>query len=143
MRLAIKHVPLLLRIAVVSSFALTIAACGGTGSDAGADLASAPDAAIAADLLPTTNPTYANFAQGFFTTYCISCHPSSSSTRDFTKYATIKSNSHNMACGVSPIARAGCSGNPAPSQFPIGNGPHPTDAERNELVQWIDNGLPQ
>jgi len=142
MRIASKHVPTLVSTMAAAVLALTLAACGGTGPASGSDLSTAPDAAVTFDLSPSTSPTYANFAQGFFTTYCVSCHPSASSARDFTQYATIKANAHNMACGVSPTARAGCSGNPAPSQFPIWSGPHPTDAERNELVQWIDAGLP-
>lgn len=118
-------------------------ACGGGGGAVASDLSVLGDATVATDLPTAPAPTYASFAQSFFTTYCVSCHPSASSTRDFMQYATITANAHNIACGVSPTARAGCTGNPAPAQFPIGNGPHPTDAERNELVLWIENGLPQ
>jgi hypothetical protein len=109
---------------------LWLTACGGGGGPSPAsDLATAS--------------TYANFAQAFFQSYCVSCHPSASSARDFTMYSVIVQNSHNIACGVSPTALSGCSGNPAPSQFPIGNGPHPTDDERTQLVRWIQAGLPQ
>jgi hypothetical protein len=128
------------RIAVL--VALAGVACG-DGTPASPDLSTSTDAAVAADMTSAPAPTYASFAQAFFAQYCVSCHPSASSTRDFTMYSVIKMNSHNIACGVSPTALSGCSGNPAPGQFPIGNGPLPTDAERNELVQWIQNGLPQ
>jgi hypothetical protein len=114
---------------------LLCAACGSGG--AAADLSTAN-----ADL-STPVPTYAGFAQAFFASYCVSCHPSASSTRDFTQYGVIQLNSHDIACGVSPTALQGCSGNPAPGQFPIGTGPHPTDDERNELVRWIQAGLPK
>jgi hypothetical protein len=101
------------------------------------------DAAVIADMMAGSSPTYANFAQPFFTKYCVSCHPSASSTRDFTMYSVIKTSSHDIACGVSPTPLSGCSGNPAPGQFPIGAGPFPTDDERNKLVLWIQNGLAQ
>jgi hypothetical protein len=118
---------------------LLLTGCSGGGSTV-SDAARPSDAAMALD---ASTPTYSSFAQPFFMTYCVSCHPSASSTRDFTQYSVIQTNAHNIACGVSPTALAGCSGNPAPSQFPIGTGPHPSDAERNELVLWIMNGLPQ
>jgi hypothetical protein len=122
--------------------ALVFSACGGGGaiSDGGA-----PDlAAAAADLAGAPAPTYGNFAQSFFATYCVRCHPSATgSPRDFTMFSVIQTNSHDIACGVSPTALAGCSGNPAPGQFPIGNGPFPSDGERNRLVAWIQAGLPQ
>ena len=109
----------------------------------GADLAAPADAAVIQDLTPAPQPTYSNFAQAFLTRYCVSCHPSRTSARDFTQYAVIKTNSHNIACGVSPTALTGCNGNPAPGQFPIGHGPFPSDDERNRLVLWIQSGLPQ
>jgi hypothetical protein len=118
---------------------LALAACGGSTASM-PDLA--PDLATSGDLA-TAAPTYGNFAQNFFSTYCTSCHPSASSSRDFTMYSVIQQNAHNIECGVSPTALTGCSGNPAPSQFPIGTGPKPTDDERNELVAWIMAGLPQ
>lgn len=124
-------------------FLLSWTACGGGGTRVGSDLSMPADADVISDMTTATPPNYANFAKEFFTTYCVSCHPSASSTRDFTMYAVIQQNSHNIACGVSPTALSGCGGNPAPGQFPIGTGPFPTDGERNELVQWIQNGLTQ
>jgi len=120
---------------------LASAACG-SASSTGADLATPDLATAAADLNTPAVPTYTGFAEAFIMSYCVSCHPSASSTRDFTQYAVVKQNAHNIACGVSPIALPGCSGNPAPGQFPIGSGPQPTDAERTKLVQWIQGGLP-
>ena len=118
---------------------LFLTACGGATSSP--DLSTAPDMATAS--MPPA-PTYSSFAQPFFSTYCVRCHPSATaSPRDFTMYSVIQQNAHNIACGVSPTPLAGCSGNPAPGQFPIGTGPFPTDDERNELVAWIMAGLPQ
>ncbi len=123
--------------------ALFLAGCGGecdTGpcGTSPADLSTAPAPDLAAA------PTYGNFAKNFFTTYCVKCHPSpTESPRDFTQLSVIQQNAPAIRCGVSPTALSGCSGNPAPGQFPIGNGPFPSDAERDELVAWIEAGLPQ
>lgn len=88
--------------------------------------------------------TYANFAQGFFQKYCVSCHaPGGSATPDLTQYANIVANKDIIRCGVASTQLSGCGVSPAPKQFPIGSGPKPTDAERNRLVAWIDAGLPK
>ncbi|HZS38103.1 MAG TPA: hypothetical protein VFF06_14800 [Polyangia bacterium] len=125
------------------AFALFLSSCGGecAGDPCGGpfDLSTAPS-----DLAGAPATTYSNFAQNFFATYCVRCHPAAGeSARDFTKLAVIQTNAHDIMCGVSPTALAGCSGNPAPAQFPIGNGPFPSDDERNRLVAWIQAGLPQ
>jgi hypothetical protein len=122
---------------------LFLAGCG-QNMCAGSGCGGSPDLGAAPDLTGAPAPTYGNFAQNFFATYCVRCHPSpTESPRDFTQYAIIKSNSANIRCGVSPTLLSGCTGTPAPSQFPIGNGPVPSDAERNQLVAWIEAGLPQ
>jgi hypothetical protein len=118
--------------------ALLLSACGGATTIT-PDLSTPPDMAMQ---FVEAAPTYTNFAQFFFATYCTSCHPSASSTRDFTMYSVIQQNSHDIACGVSPTPLSGCSGTPAPGQFPIGSGPLPSDDERNKLVAWIMAGLP-
>ena len=128
---------------LICMLALALAACGGGGTPATSDLATPSDLAVTGALAGAPAPTYAGFAQPFFVKYCISCHPSASSTRDFTQYSVLQQNAHNIACGVSPTALSGCSGNPAPSQFPIGSGPFPTDDERRQLVVWVQDGLPQ
>lgn len=90
--------------------------------------------------------TYSNYAMAFVATYCIECH-GAGKTHDFTTYAGIKAAAPLIRCGVAPILESGCSGSPAPKQFPIddamGTNPKPTDADRARMVAWIDAGLPQ
>ena len=49
-----------------------------------------------------------------------------------------------MRCGVAAVQDPSwnCGTSPSPRQFPIGNGPKPTDAERARLVAWITAGEP-
>ena len=103
----------------------------GTGQDAGGSV----DGATSAD-------TWTNFAQGFFTTYCVPCH-SANPPRDYSTMVDVMRDSAEIACGVSPTALSGCGSFPPPNQFPIGTGPHPSDADRQRIVAWIEAGLPE
>jgi hypothetical protein len=91
--------------------------------------------------------TWATFAEGFFGSYCTSCHPNqpASAEQDFTQYAEVFQYRNEIGCGVRPIEVP----DPQPScaypaeQFPIGNGPMPTSAERARVVAWIAAGAPE
>jgi hypothetical protein len=102
------------------------------------DMASSP-----ADLAAVT---WTSFAQPFFQSYCVSCHRpgGQASLQDFNQYSVVKANAATIRCGVAPAGMlpSGCSGNPSAGQFPIGNGPKPSDAERLTLLAWIDQGAP-
>lgn len=91
--------------------------------------------------------TYANFAKGFFDMYCVSCHgpTTTDQARDFSTMTDITRDHAMIRCGVATKSLSGCSAYPniSPTQFPIGSGPKPTDAERTRLVAWIDAGMPQ
>lgn len=141
------------------AFALAGCSSGSSGTDGGGDfaaprdLAQAGDSASAADLAmgggdAATGDTWANFGQGFFATYCTSCHSPNGSdpgSKDFTMYASVMANAPEIRCGVAVTQDAAwmCAAFPPPKQFPVGTGAKPTDAERNRLVQWISAGLPQ
>jgi hypothetical protein len=92
--------------------------------------------------------TWTNFAQAFFQHYCVSCHSPGvpiSGAQDFNQYSVVKSYAATIRCGVAPAGMlpSGCSGsNPSAGMFPIGMGPHPSDAERLAIVAWIDSGAP-
>jgi hypothetical protein len=93
--------------------------------------------------------TWANYAQGFFQTYCVSCHNddhSGTATRDYHALANVTSEKSKIACGVSKSqadwTNRGCTVSPSARQFPAGTGPKPTDAERDRLILWIDSGTP-
>ncbi len=116
-------------------------AADGATADATADASgdatvdAAPDAAAA--------DTWASFAMDFFATYCVECHSGGTSPRDYRTITDVQRDAEIIRCGVSDVPATGCGASPAPMQFPIGTGPHPTDTERQRLVAWIDAGLPE
>ena len=94
--------------------------------------------------------TWANFAQEFFATYCVSCHNQDNTgdaSRDYTMFSAVSAEADAIACGVASAAtRAtlGCQpGDPQAEQFPAGSGPSPTADEREQLVAWIEAGMPE
>lgn len=86
--------------------------------------------------------TWDNYAKDFVDTYCVSCHPSILTPIDFTTYEGVVAYGDKSRCGVAPTMLDGCTGDPAPSQFPAG-APYPTDDERLRFVAWIEAGMPQ
>ncbi len=95
-----------------------------------------PDTPAAAD-------TWTNFAEAFMTMYCVDCHDGMTGAgRDFQVLENVRAESARIRCGTSDVMLADCSSPPA-RQFPIGSGPHPSDADRARLVAWIDAGLPE
>ena len=130
----------MVRAALLLGF-LVAAGCGGSGDEPGAPDA-APDDGAALD---ASSLTYAAFAQPFFASYCTSCHQAGGAAHDLTTYAAVAADNGAIRCGVATSEVSGCASSslPAPRQFPIGGGPFPTDGERDQLVAWIDLGLPQ
>jgi hypothetical protein len=114
---------------------------GGSGVDSSAMDSAPSDAAGASD----GGDTWDSWAQGFFATYCVSCHSASDSTgRDFRSKSIVVANRLVIRCGVATVQDPGwaCAPSPVARQFPIGNGPKPTDAERARVVAWITAGCP-
>jgi hypothetical protein len=106
----------------------------GVGEDSGA----VTDGMASAD-------TWETYAKNFFATYCTSCHnPQDSTGRDYNIQADVLSDRVAMRCGVaaSQDPAWNCAPSPVPRQFPIGNGPKPSDAERARIVAWINAGEP-
>lgn len=112
-------------------------------SDVHTDGESVGDAPDGADGTDADNPTWDSFAADFFDTYCVNCHGADDNDQDYRTYSDVKQDADTIRCGVAPTQLEGCSGSPQPSQFPVGNGPKPSDAERRKLVDWIDAGLPK
>lgn len=108
---------------------MSLASCGDDASMSSAD-------AGPVDAVPP--PTWTNFASGFMETYCHACHGPGDALRDYSQLSMVRAEMDKIRCGVSPTALPGCT-IPA-RQFPVGNGPKPSDDERNALVQWIDDG---
>ena len=134
-----------MRAHLVSAFALLVAACSSSstpveqssGVDSGAPVDNG-DSAAAGD-------TWANYAAGFFTAYCTSCHNAQDPTgRDYTAQADVAKDKAAMRCGVAATQDPSwsCAASPTARQFPIGTGPKPTDAERDRIVAWITAGEP-
>ncbi len=85
--------------------------------------------------------TWGNFAQNYFSTYCVSCHnPLGQASADFRSLAVVQMRLNAIRCGTNPTQLDGCVGEHAPGWFPVGNGPKPTDEERLKLVEWIESG---
>ncbi len=87
----------------------------------------------------------------FFQLYCVSCHSAghegdpSGSNLDWTTFSDVQLNSNDIRCGVAVTQDPSwqCPSSIVAEQFPIGNGPHPSDLDRIRLVAWINAGAPQ
>jgi hypothetical protein len=157
----------MLRVLAVS--VLIVSGCSSSGSsqtsssDSGSSEPglSVNDAASfdASDALPPGTPdarsadasgdTWANWAMGFFSTYCVECHAASDSTGlDFTKLSVVAQNMLTIRCGVCNVQDPswGCPASPHAQQFPIsdakGTNPKPSPSDRNRVVAWIAAGCP-
>jgi hypothetical protein len=121
---------------------LTLVACSSSSSPT----ASNPDGSASGDDGGGSGDTWQSWAQGFFAMYCVSCHNSTDTTgRDFSKQAIVVLNAPVIRCGVAVTQEASWNCDPQGAQakqFPIGNGPKPTDAERNRVVAWLSAGAP-
>ncbi|HBQ14707.1 MAG: hypothetical protein RLP09_27760 [Sandaracinaceae bacterium] len=127
---------------------VTLAGCTDTDPPA-PDAGGAPDAGpVETDSGPgdagIPDPTWGNFAESFFATYCTSCHsPEGRASADFQRLDVVQLRLNAIRCGVAPTLQEGCEGEHPPGWFPIGSGPFPSDEERWRLVEWVDNGAPE
>jgi hypothetical protein len=115
---------------------------GGSNESSGAGVDSGTGDGMQAD-------TWNNWAQAFFTKYCVECHsPSDPTGRDFTKKSIVVTNAPTIRCGVCNTQAAvwSCPASPHAQQFPIADAnnanPKPTSAERERVVAWISAGCP-
>ena len=125
------------------------AAAGRDASSADAALASdaAPEDAgvdVAADAAPldaSVGDTWETYAADWLQRFCVECH--GGGRRDYTTPADVMRDAGRIRCGVSPDRPLeGCGASPRARQFPVGDGPRPTDDERRRFVAWIDAGMP-
>jgi uncharacterized membrane protein len=114
------------------SLALFFALSCGTGDDPATDGNSGASA-------PPADPTWENYIQAFFDGYCVRCHSSdlTGSARQGAP-AGIDYNTYELAVQNAAGAKTEVSSAGMPPSDPL-----PTDAERNALVKWVDNGTPQ
>ena len=132
-----------------SSGASHSAAGGGNGDSALAGMvgseAGSSDGSGAEMDGASNQDTWENYARNFFATYCTSCHgPQDPTARDYNIQANVAKDRAAMRCGVASTQDPAwnCGPSPVARQFPIGNGPKPSDAERARIVAWIDAGDP-
>jgi hypothetical protein len=129
---------------------LALAACSSGSSHPGS---SPSDASSVADVeLGDGGPdldTWDNWAQGFFTKYCVECHGvSNPDGLDFGVQATVVASKDVIRCGVcvQQLPSWDCPASPPAEQFPIsdeaGTNPKPSAEERDRVVLWIEAGCP-
>jgi hypothetical protein len=121
---------------------LCLIACDGgepLRPDAGYD-AGRPVVDAGADAGPPAD-TWTNFGEEFFATYCVECHDAA--PRDFRSIDDVIANGDTVRCGVSDVTLDDCDGWPPARQFPIGDGPFPSDEERARAAAWIEAGAPE
>jgi uncharacterized membrane protein len=117
--------------------AALLAACG--GDDDGNDACEPFEAEQAEPGDPIDGDTFATYASGFFTTYCVRCHSTGRSGSDrngappgynWDNEASVRDHIEEIrsAVGVS-------------FYMPL-NDPKPTCGERQRLVRWIDAAAP-
>ncbi|MGE0791063.1 MAG: hypothetical protein AB7S26_35655 [Sandaracinaceae bacterium] len=109
-------------------------------SDAGTDAGSLADGGATVDAGPAGD-TWTNFADEFMQTYCVECH--AASPKDFNSLDDVRANAATIRCGTSDVALSACGSFPPPRQFPVGDGPFPSDTDRARLVGWLDAGAPE
>ncbi len=148
-----RHPMSSLRLALALIAATTVA-CSSSSTPVGDKDASSPDTAGPKSDAPANgDTTWNNYAEGFFKTYCVSCHDASTAPappqnlpQNFNVFADVKGLDSTIRCGVAPKTepQSGCSASPYPAgQFPIGPGPYPTDADRLRIIAWINAGAPE
>ncbi|HEY6461011.1 MAG TPA: hypothetical protein VIY73_12695 [Polyangiaceae bacterium] len=134
----------LLALAAVVACSSSSGPAGGSGK--GPDAGDGQDGSFAAN---DGGDTWDNWAQGFFTKYCVECHAAGNSAGlDFGEQSIVAQNAGTIRCGVSVTQDPSwsCPANLPAKQFPIsdsaGSNPKPTDSERNRVVAWLAAGAP-
>ncbi|MBL4686723.1 MAG: hypothetical protein JKY37_19150 [Nannocystaceae bacterium] len=118
---------------------------GGPSSDGPADSSSGGDGSTeGSGTTGAAGPTWDNFGEAFFESYCWECHGAGDPMRDYSVLANIVTEAAAIRCGTSSVAAPAdnCDGSFPPEQFPVGGG-QPSDEERALLVAWVDAGLPE
>jgi hypothetical protein len=117
-------------------------ATGGASASGGSDTGGGGATGTGGKGGAATTDTWDDYAQGFFSSYCVECHNPMDAARDYNKLADVMRDAPAIRCGVAPVKESGCGASPAPKQFPVGAGPKPSDDERARIVKWIEAGTP-
>lgn len=87
--------------------------------------------------------TYENFGRPFFQAYCLRCHSETLGT-DFARTDAPQGINFDTLESARPFInrirlRAGIQGDMPPRPLVV---PHPSDAQRIQLIQWLECGMP-
>ena len=90
-----------------------------------------------------TELTYENFGRPFFEAYCLRCH-NSALTTDLARTDAPTDINFDTLESARPFMRrirlrAGVQGDMPPQLLIV---PHPSDEQRQQLIRWIDCGMP-
>ncbi|MCZ7584832.1 MAG: hypothetical protein M5R36_16705 [Deltaproteobacteria bacterium] len=113
-----------------------VSACDGGGSDDDVDELPADDDVDDDDDGLPENPTWENFAENFFQTYCVRCHqdpPINDAEFPLETY-------EDVLPQLTDIKLQAVVSDEMPADD---EGPLPSDAEREKLGEWIDAGAPE
>ena len=94
--------------------------------------------------------TWTGFARDFMARYCVPCHNDDMAGdlwRNYRLLSAVSAERTVIGCGLAKSTavrdlRACPSSAPPARQFPVGDGPNPTDAERDRMLRWIDGDMP-
>lgn len=103
----------------------TSSTTGGSGTGSASGGSTSTTTGSASGPSTCTADTYSNFAQGLFTTECVSCHSNMST------YAGIQSQSAAIQSQVSQ------------NMMPLAPAPPLSDSDKQRLLTWFSCGLPQ
>jgi hypothetical protein len=94
--------------------------------------------------------TWKSFARPFMAKYCVACHNddmAGDSWRNYRMLSAVSTEGPFIACGLAKSETVrnfrGCPASaPLARQLPVGDGPRPTDDERDRFLRWIDSNMP-
>jgi hypothetical protein len=99
---------------------------------------------------PAPKDTWTGFARDFMARYCVRCHNDDMTGdvwRNYRLLSSVAAEKVVIGCGLAKSSAVrdlrGCPSSAPPArQFPVGDGPKPTDAERERMLSWIDGDMP-
>jgi cytochrome c5 len=129
------------RPCIIAASSLFLLACGSLASSDPPP----PEGPTGAECPLASTENYANFAKGFFDTYCIHCHGSTVTGMDRNGAPT----DHNydtlagiLAVGPAEIDAAAAAGPLRTNSFMPASDPRPTTDERFQLGEWLACKMP-
>ena len=95
-----------------------------------------------APAVPGSDYTWADGASQFFEAHCVRCHDASHSGGDYSRYEDVREDAVAMRCGLAVDELDGCEP-PLPDPMSFPTGPRPPEDEVDQVLEWIEDGLPR